>query len=182
MSNVISEPAKQGLNFIFSKAARANLRVHAADTIEIEALPGLQIVETPEKKIVVLTVASYLFRLLTIFHVNDDKVTESYFTKSDHGRSFDEAFGEIGNVCCGVMNRELGNYFPHTGMSTPFVLESKCLPFLNELKPGYVSQHRISINNSVSMHATLCLCAYAPINFRVDTAIAAEETGELELF
>ena len=154
----------------------------ASDTMMIERLPGTQLVETPEKQILVLTVASYVFRLLTIFHVDSDSATASYFLRADSERVFSEVFGEIGNLCCGAMNRDLGRYFPHTGMSTPYLLESRCLPFLSELKPSYVAQHRININDSLVMHATLCLCAYAPIDFRVDTEIAAEATGELELF
>jgi len=179
---MISEQAKQGVNLIFTKAVKANLAVGASDSIEIELLRGTQIVETPEERIMVLTVASYVFRLLVIFHVNSDKGTEAYFTRSDPRRACDEVLGELGNLCCGAMNRELGNHFLHTGMSTPYMLESKCIPFLMELKPNYVSQHRIGINGTVFMHATLCLCAYAPIDFRADTASTVEETGVLEFF
>ena len=179
---MISEQAKQGVNQIFSRAACATLALDAADTVSIVQLPGNAIVATPEPQLLVLTVASYVFRLLTIFHVGGDRVSENYFTQSDPTRVFSEVIGEIGNLCCGAMNRDLGRHFPHTGMSTPYLLESRCLPFISELKPTYVAQHRITINDSLVMHATLCLCAYAPIDFRVDNQIAAETTGELELF
>ncbi len=179
---MISERAKHGVDFIFTRAARANLIRESSDTIEIERLQGSQIIQTPENRILVLTVASYVFRLLIIFHVKNDTVTESYYSKPDSGRTFSEVFGEIGNLCCGAMNRDLGNYFLHMGMSTPYMLDGKCVAYLNELKPTYISQHRIEINNAVSMHATLCFCAYAPIDFRVDTSAAVEATGELELF
>jgi hypothetical protein len=179
---VITESVKQGIDFIFTKAAKSNLCVGEGDSIEITSLPTGKIIETPEKHIVVLTISSYLFRLLTIFHINTDKVTEAYFKKSDAGADFFEVFSEVGNLTCGAMNRDIGNYFPHLGMSTPYILESKCIPFLKELKPNYVSQHKIIINDQVSMHATLCMCSYAPIDFKVDMSIAAEETGALELF
>jgi hypothetical protein len=179
---VISEQAKKGFNQIFTRAARANLTMEPADTIAIEALASGPIVETPENRIVVLTVASYRFRLLTLFHVGSDKATADYFTRSDPGRVFAEVFSEKGNLCCGAMNRDLGKHFLHTGMSTPYLLDSQCIPFLKELKPSHVAQHRIAINGSVVMHASLCLCAYAPIDFRVDTESAQEATGELELF
>ena len=179
---MISEQARQGFNQIFTRAAHASLALDAADTMTIVQLPGNAIVETPEPQLLVLTVASYVFRLLTIFHVGRDRVSENYFTRSDPARVFSEVFGEIGNLCCGAMNRELGRHFAHTGMSTPYLLESRCLPFLGELKPTYVAQHRITINDSLVMHATLCLCAYAPIDFRVDSESAGEATGELELF
>ena len=179
---MISEQAKKGLNHIFTRAAQATLAQDPADTVAIEQLAGALLVDTPEKQIVVLTVASYVFRLMTIFHVSGDSATQNYFTRSDPERALSEVFGELGNLCCGAMNRDLGQHFLHTGMSTPYLLESACIAFLNELKPAYVAQHRIVINDSLVMHATLCLCAYAPIDFHVDTQIAAEATGELELF
>ncbi len=178
----ISEQAKQGVDFIFTKAAKANLVVDAGDEMRIEALPGSKFIEPPEKHLLILTISSYLFRLLTIFHIDSDKATQDYFTKSDSNRNFEEVFSEMGNLCCGAMNRDFGNYFPHLGMSTPFMLESKCVPFFKELKPNYISQHKLTINDSIKLHATLCFCSYAPIDFRVDMSVAAEETGALELF
>ena len=179
---VISESTKQGFDFIFTKAAKANLVVNSGDSIEITPLPGGKVVETPEKEIVVLTISSYLFRLLTIFHINPDKVTAAYYSKSETGPVFTEVFSEMANLCCGAMNRDLHNHFPHLGMSTPYLLESKCMPFLKELRPQHVAQHKIVINGSLTMHATLCLCAYAPMDFRVDMSAPEEETGGLEMF
>jgi hypothetical protein len=179
---MISEHAKQGLNFVFTRAAKANLILDGSDSIEIEQLRGTTVVETPEDQILVLTVASYVFRLLVIFHINNDPLTTRYFTRNNVSSSLNEVIGEIGNLCCGAINRDLGNHFLHMGMSTPYLLESKCIPFLSELKPTYISQHRISINQSVQLHATLCLCAYAPMDFKIDTTVAAEDTGALELF
>jgi hypothetical protein len=182
MPHAVSENTRQAVDYLFTTAARANLVMDSADAIEIERLPGSGIVETPEPNIFVLTISSYLFRLLTVFHVDPEGVTANYFSKGDAGKTFQEVFGEIGNLCCGAVNRELGKHFLHTGMSTPNMLGRGCVTDLNELKPDYVSRHRISINDRVAMHATLCLCAYAPIDFRVDTSAAAEETGALELF
>lgn len=182
MPYVVSENARHAVDHLFTTAARANLVMDAGDAIEIEALPGAGIVETPEANIFVLTISSYLFRLLTVFHVDPEGAAAAYFGKGDSARSFLEVFGEVGNLCCGAMNRELGKHFLHTGMSTPNMLGRRCVPYLNELKPDYVSRHRVRINDSVALHATLCLCAYAPIDFRVDTSAALEETGGLELF
>jgi hypothetical protein len=180
--NVISEQAKHAVNYIFTKAAKANLSVTPSDTVEVVQLPDRGIADIPGKNIVVLTISSYLFRLLTIFHINDDRATESYFAKSQPERDFHEVFGEFGNLCVGAMNRDMGKHFLHLGMSTPYVLESPSLPFLSELKPAYLARHQIGINNDVSLHATLCLSAYAPIDFRVDTDVVEEETGMIEMF
>ena len=179
---MISEQAKQGVDFIFTKAAAANLAMGPDDCCEITPLPDVSVVDFPEETIVVLTISSFLFRLLTIFHVNDDVVTREYFTKGAADKQLFEVLSEIGNLCCGAMNRELLHSFPHLGMSTRYVLNRQCLAFLDELKPGYVSGYAISINNTVQMHASLCLCEYAPIDFSVDMSSTEEETGALELF
>ena len=179
---MISEQARRGVNLIFTNAATNNLAVSPSDHIQIEPLDSHGLEMPPEKTIVVLTIASYVFRLLTIFHVNTDAATEAYFTRSGAAGAFGDCFGEIGNRCCGAMNRELGRHFRHLGMSTPTMLEAGCLAFLAELKPTFLAQHRIRINDTLVLHATLCLCAYAPIDFSVDHQAAPETTGELELF
>lgn len=177
---MVSENAKTGIDQIFIRAARASLAQSAADTVAIEPLTMVQGGDTTQ--ILVLTVASYAFRLLTIFHFNDDGATRDYFSRGAPGRDFAEVVGEIGNLCCGAMNRELGEHFVHTGMSTPTLLSGACLPFLKELEPAHLARHRIVINDALVLHATLCLCAYAPIDFRVDAHAETEATGELELF
>lgn len=179
---MISERARRSVSQLFVNAARANLAMAPDDSVEIVALPDSRLIEPPEEALVLLTVASYLFRLLTIFHVAPKSPAAAYFDRSETGRPFADVFGEIGNMCCGAMNRELGRHFPHTGMSTPYVLASGCLPFLAELKPGHLAQHRVEINGTVMMHATLCLCAWGDIDFQVDAAAAEERGGELELF
>jgi hypothetical protein len=182
MAYPVSENARHAVNHIFTRAASANLVMSPADSIEIQQLPGNGLIETPEENIFVLTISSYRFRLLTVFHLEPAGRNASYFCRDDSAQGFLEAFSEIGNLCCGAMNRELGKHFLHTGMSTPNILQRGCLTYLDELKPSYVTQFGIRINDSVGMHATLCLCAYAPIDFRVDPQAAAEETGALEFF
>ena len=179
---MISESAKNGLNVIFSRAAKATLALQPGDAVEVETLPGAPLVDKPGSRILVLTVASYAFRLLVIFHLDDDPASADYFTRSGTGPAYDEVISELGNLCCGAMNRELGNYFVHTGMSTPYVLESRCLLFLRELNPGHIARQRIRIGAQASMYATLCVCAYAALDFQVTAESHAEVTGELEFF
>lgn len=182
MAYAVSENARNAVNQIFTRAASTHLIINPTDAIEIQPLSGNGLIETPEQNIHVLTIASYLFRLLTVFHLDPEGPGADYFCREDSTQDFFEVFAEVGNLCCGAMNRELGKHFLHTGMSTPNVLRRGCLGYLNELKPSYLTQYAIRINDSVGMHATLCLCAYAPIDFRVDARAAVEETGALELF
>ncbi len=177
---MISEQARRGIDHIFIKAARTRLALGCGDTCDIEPLGGVG--EMPEKNIVVLTLSSILFRLLLIFHIDENPATRSYFVKDASDKSLAEAFSELGNLCCGAMNRDLLSHFPDMGTSTPYLLSGRCASFLGELKPGYLSHFAITINGAVELHASICLCAYAPIDFVVDMRAVEEETGVLEMF
>ena len=179
---MISEHAKQGLDLIFTRAARACLAADASDSVLIEPLRGAQSIAAPQEHILVLTIASYVFRLLILFHLDKDERTQGYFTRGNPEQSLDDVIGEVGNLCCGAINRDLGHHFLHTGMSTPALLKKQCIPHLQELNPAYVSRHGIVINDSVRMQATLCFCAYSAIDFKAETVVTPEVSGELELF
>lgn len=179
---MISQQAKQGVEYIFLKAAKASLVLDPGDTCDVAPISDAKVAEFPEKKIIVLTISSFLFRLLTIIHINEDAATTAYFKREASDKSLTEVVSELGNLCCGAMNRELLHHFGHLGMSTPYVLGRESMAFLKELKPGHVAAYALTINDSVQMHVTLCLCENAPIDFVVDTSAAEEETGALELF
>lgn len=179
---MISQQAKNGFGHIFVKAAKSHLILNAEDACDIIALPEMSLSKLKEKKLLVLTISSFLFRLVTIFHFNENQAARDYFKKGVSGETVTDVLSEIGNLCCGAINRDLLHHVSHLGMSTPYVLDSQCLPFLNELKPGFVTGYEININRSLQMHATLCVCAYAPIDFSVDMSAVEETTGELELF
>lgn len=178
---MISENAKQSINQVFSRAVRSSLAMGGDDTVEVELLSH-DGADNAHSNIVVLTISSFLFRLLTVFHVSPDQPLAGYFARGDATRTFKDTFGEIGNLCCGAMNRELGLQFPHLGMSTPHMLEGRCAQHLDDLRPSYSSRHRITINNALSLDATLCLCAYAPLDFRVEAPVEVYSGGTIEFF
>ncbi len=181
MANLISQQARQGAEFIFTKAAKANLLLDSSDAFSIQMLPNAKVQDFPEKTLIVLTISSFLFRVLTIFHISENAATKAYFTQGSSEKTLIDSVSELGNLCCGAMNRELHQQVSHLGMSTPYVLKRQCMDFLKELRPDHVVGFEISINDTVHMHATLCLCAYAPIHFPVDMSAVEEETGALEL-
>jgi hypothetical protein len=80
------------------------------------------------------------------------------------------------------MNRELARHFPHLGMSTPYVLGSRCLDFLADLRPQHLVRLDVAINGGVRVQATLCVCGSAPIDFvaTVPSSVDATSSGELE--
>jgi len=179
---VISAHAKDSLERIFRKAAQARLPLDSGDLCEIEPMADASARTSKDTQVVVLTISSMVFRLLLILHFDEDDSTRTYYLKDAEERPFQEAFLEICNLCCGAINQELLRYFPDLGMSTPYVLEAGCLPYLHELKPGLLSSYSVTLNGSVRLAATLCVCAHAPIDFVADTSAIEETSGELELF
>lgn len=179
---MISSQTQQSINYIFAKAAEATLTLASGDQCHVEVLPGKPEGELLENHVVVFTISSFLFRVVIIFHIDSAQTTRNYFLQGEDDKSYTEIFSELGNLLVGKMNRELLRYFPHLGMSTPYILNGGCVPFLSKLKPGYHSHHAITINSSIRLHATVYMCGYAPIDFTADTAVAEDSTGELELF
>jgi hypothetical protein len=179
---MISEQARRSLEHIFIKAAATKLVLAPLDVCEVAPLVPGRAEGIREKNLLLLTISAFSFRLLTILQAGENAKTREYYLKGAPGRTFGEVFAEVGNLCCGSMNRQLTRHFPHLGMSVPYFLDSRCIPYLNELKPEYLSSCAITINGSATLHATLCVCAYAPVDFAVDPEAEEETTGELELF
>lgn len=180
---MISEQAKSGIDLIFCKAARGSLVLESSDGIEIDRLAPGKVIVPPQQHLFMLTIASFHFKLLTIFHVDSDPVTARYFSRPDSNLGFDDIFPEVGNLCCGAMSRELLGHFPHLGLSTPYQLDRQCMPHLDVLRLAHVAQYRVTIRSDVTIHVTLCLRAYETIDFTFDPAESnAQETGSMEFF
>lgn len=180
---MISAHARDSFERIFRKAAQARLPLDAGDLCEIAPMAEASAGASKDSQVVVLTISSIVFRLLLILRFDEDESTCAYYLKdaTDEG-SFQEVFLEICNLCCGAMNQELLRYFPDLGMSTPYVLNARCLPHLHELRPALLSSYSVTLNGSVRLAATVCVCAHAPIDFIADTSAIEETSGELELF
>jgi hypothetical protein len=197
---VITAQAKESFERILQKAAQTRLTVDSGDTCRIEpqarqaagtdadadAAANVRVARTAldrtDNKVVVLTISSIAFRLLLILQVNEDRATVDYYTKDAAERPFHEVFQEVCNLCCGAINQELLRYFPDLGMSTPYMLSARCLPYLEGLKPELLETWSVTINDSVQLAATVCVCAHAPLDFMADVSVAEDTSGELELF
>jgi hypothetical protein len=182
---MISEQAQSGFDHIFKKAVLANISSSADDFCEIEPVDNLEGINKDE--FAVLTISSTFFRFLVLFHFNSNDATKNHFVKNSNlevedNSTFRDAFQEFCNICCGVMNRELHKNYHFLGMSTPYMLLHRCSSFISALNPGYVKHFRITINNSLTLHATLCVCDYDVVDFKADTGEDEDDTGELELF
>lgn len=184
---MISERAKSGFSQILKDAIKASIVASDDDVCEIEVVKDVNGIE--EDELVVLTISSYLFRVMTFFYVKPNKATRAHFARKTNSPTGDmekgdfyDAFCEYGNICCGAVNRDLGNYFPHVGMSTPNKLDKQCVRYLDTLGYGYIQHFKITINQSVTFYSSLCVCGYADIDFALQAKEDDVSTGELEMF
>lgn len=182
-NGMLSDAARRSFVTLFTRAAQRHLALAAEDQVRVEPLPAGVRHDPPEPEIMVLTISGFSFKLLALFHIDmGAKALQAYFRKPALELGMDDVFPELTNLCCGAINRDLGQHFGHLGMSTPYTLHRQCLPFLEVLRPAFVERFRIAINEGVTLHATLCVVAYAPLDFTVSLFEATETAGELEIF
>ena len=187
MNTMISEQAKDGFNYLLQEALKNNLVASSSDVFEIETVEDVG--EIKEKEIVIMSISSYLFRIITFFYFTLNDATKDQFSKiikvqaaDMDERAFYDALGEFGNMYSGSLNRDVGKYFPYVGLSTPIILEKNCADHMNSLGCGHIQHYRIAVNSSAKFHASLCICDYADLDFIVEKAAADVSGGELEMF
>jgi hypothetical protein len=183
---MISSAAKEGFDLLLTQALKGSMVpdgcncdiVRLADDTDIRA-----------SKMTVLTVSSYLFRIIVMFHFTPDAETFAYFAglnRASVGEMSEQecidAIAERGNLCCGMLNRDLAAYFPHIGMSTPNVIDRHCAAYLQMLNCGHIQHFALDIERAPRLHVSLCVSDYADIDFTVSPETMGSGTGELELF
>jgi hypothetical protein len=181
---VISAQSKQNIELAFLNAIRANLVREAGDVCDIAPAAIGKVGEHAAEKLLIVTLSSFVFRLLMIFRIAEAHAAAAYYIRVGSAQTLEEGFAEVANMCGGALNRELSANFPHLAMSTPSTVSAPCIAFLSELKPQYVASYQITINDAVKLQATLCLCCSAPIEIAAGAAVSEDEhtVGELELF
>ncbi len=186
MTGTVSERACVALDHFVARATKSALVPSGG---EGSVTPTDDVVSR-EKKVVMLTVSSYLFRVLLFIHFDQNKPTLAHFSALEgiaaeemgEERFFD-AVMERGNLCCGALNRELAPFFPHIGMSTPCILDRSSLEHVSALKPAVTRHYVAEVGPGVTLHLTLALCAFADLDFAYEAGVAEEESaGELEMF
>ncbi|OWY30563.1 hypothetical protein [Herbaspirillum robiniae] len=185
-SQLISPSARDGFDTLLQQALKASM-VPSDASAEISVIDDIAAIS--EKKIVVLTVSSYLFRLMVMLHFSPDAATRGHFARLNRvdpsemdDQGFMDAIAECGNLCCGILNRDLGRFFPHLGMSTPNVIDSHCAAYLQRLNAEHIRHFAIDVPESPRLHVSLCVSAYAEMDFAVSADEQDVSTGELELF
>lgn len=185
-TELVTPRARASLERILQHAAQSRLARNAGDAVRLEPLPAW-----PQERrghdavaadLVVLTISSMVFRLVLVLRVQHDTATRDYYV-GDADRTLRETFVEYGNLCCGALNQALLDHYPDLGMSTPYVLSAHCAAHLDALAPAYRAMYAVTIAGTVSLQATLCVCANAPVDFVAEMQPATDSGGgELEFF
>ena len=138
-------------------------------------------------QMVVLMIASHTFRLVMALHFPQaGEALRLLVPDSDGGdagpHAFRDQMSERGNMCCGMVNREMGRFFAHTGMSTPQIIDSRSGPFMTALPHAYATHWRVAVDARLHIDASLCMHNRAPMDFEWHAHAQQEVTGELEFF
>jgi hypothetical protein len=184
---MITERGKAGFDRLLVSSLKSGMPVGGA-SVAVDPIATLDKIK--EKKIVILTVSSYLFRAMVILYFKPDAATRAYFNRNaEEGapaltdEEFYDRVAECGNVCCGSLNRELGKHFPHVGMSTPNIIDKDCMRYVDLLGCGLSKHYTITLEDGPTMYASLCVADYGTVDFHVDTAVEEDlSVGELEMF
>jgi hypothetical protein len=183
---MISQNAQRSLSQILQQGIKASLLASPLDSVAIEPVADTSGFSCTQ--IVVLSVSSYLFRLLVLIYFTPDALTKAHFAtlnkmdvQSMDARAFADAIGECGNICCGSLNRELAMQFPHVGMSTPNILDRQCALYLGALGSTYQQHFDISIPQGPRLHASLCISEFEDLDFDIQIS-ETNSGGELEMF
>ena len=178
---MLSERTVRNLSDAFLRAATATLVRQAGDQCAITPSSSAWTESKGGGGILLMTISSFTFRLVTVFQVADGESTREYYTAGVSGKTLDETFSEFANMCCGALGRELYSQFPHIGMSIPYLLEWQCARHLRDLNPRLLSSYDITLQGTARVKATLALCCERPLQFEPPVVEAAQAGGELEL-
>jgi hypothetical protein len=184
---MISQQAREGFDHLLTRALQASLVASDDQPCDISIINNLDFREA--STMVVLTVSSYLFRLIVMIHFSPNQLTREHVARINKidmeemsEQSFQDAIAECGNICCGILNRDLGAIFPHIGMSTPNIIDTRCAAYLDMLDCGHIQHFEVNIEQAPMFRVSMCVCEYADLDFVIDVNDAGAETGELELF
>ena len=166
----------------FRRAATMNLVRSTNDSISIKPMKSQDTSSPPGSRLVIITISSFAFRLLTVFQVHDSTAMRAYYGGGAAKEPIDATFAEVANLCCGALNRELSQSFPHLAMSIPYSLSSRSIQFLDVLRPQFLSGHSICIDSRIQLEATLCMCCTTLVELGATVKRPTEDSGELELF
>ncbi len=182
----ISARARDSLDRMMVSALRQSVTRGDAIAVQpVDALPA-----TGATHMAVLSIASFSFRVVAALHFDHGPAWRGWVAEmsgQEAGNLSDQAFldrvCEMGNLCCGAINRDLGGFQAFLGLSTPQILDARCAPYFTHAGFEHVRHFRMEVRPDLSVHASLCARAYAPLDFHwAGPEPEAVESGELEMF
>lgn len=187
---MISDTAKRGFASISTQCAKDSFRSMEGRTVSVKVQNDIKTVR--QQQFVMLTISSYVFRVITFVHFTRSTELNEYVARMNHTpdqeQTLDAVYDylqELGNEYCGHMKRELGSFFPNLGMSTPSILSVNTLKHSSYLESLYEDHVNVEMNeDGLTFGCSIMICAYGDVNFRVEKASHEDETdaGEFELF
>ena len=184
---MISNRAQNSFDQMLTMGIKASMGGKTPEACQVEVVASLK--DSRETNVVMLTVASFLFRISILVYFSADEATRTYFAAVNNiapsemnEQAFLDSIRECGNICCGTLNRELSRVYPHVAMSTPNIIARKCVDHLDSLNVGHLQHFRATTDTGKQFHVSLCVREYSNIDF--EWAVVEETTaaGEMEFF
>lgn len=184
---MISTNARNGFDHLLVQSLKGAVVAPPEELVEVSLAADLSGVK--DTKCVVITVSSYLFRLMVLIYFTPDSSAKLHFARANRIAACDmsdaaliDAVSEFANMCCGALSRDLSRTFPHIGMSTPNIIDKECSSSLGRLDCGHIQHFKLVVGRDKHFFVSLCVSEYADLDFVVDTTPVEVSNGELELF
>ena len=186
---MISQRAKIELEKLFPRYLEESLRTESHTTWRMQPV---NVKEIGAKRFTMLTISAYDFRLIVLLHFSSDTASMRYVADSLKVASgelsisqYQDFLSEVGNILCGAIKRGLFHFFPHLGMSSPNLMDSGSLKYVE----GYPIDHAMHIKakaeDGTEFYSSLYVSSLGELDFDPIAISKIEEQvemGALELF
>jgi len=186
---MLTENAKNGFETLLMQCLTESLKTNSDPDWKLQAIDTLD--EVNEAEFFMLTLSSFTFKSFVLLHFTRNESTMKYVENAlqitnevpDESKFYD-FLGEIGNGFCGGLKRELGNYLPNLGMSTPNRLTKQSLTHITALDCDFETHFSASSEGSILFYGSLYVRSYNDMDFRIQHESIGNdvESGELEFF
>ncbi len=187
---MISQRAKSGFENLLHRCLEESLRTEAHSVWRME--PVAEPDDINAQRFFMLTVSSYDFRLMVLLHFSSDEASTKYVADSLKLGStelpltrYHDYLAEVGNNFCGAFKRELGQYFPHLGMSTPNQLGRESLKHVKSWPIDHDIHIKALSEEGAEFYGSLYVSSFGELDFDLVLQPKSEEAAEmgaLELF
>jgi len=186
---MLTETAKNSFETLLMKCLSESLKTNANPDWDLRAIDKLD--GANEAEFFMLTLSSFTFKSFVLLHFTRNEPTMKYVEDAlqitsevpDEDKFYD-FLGEIGNGFCGALKRELGNYLPNLGMSTPNRLTKQSHAHIAALDCEFETHLAASSEEKILFYGSLYVRSYSDMDFRIQhqTIDNDVESGEVEFF